>query len=250
MKNKLLKNPTQLSLYSFVLSTLLLSPSVKAADFIDLTISDYGTIPSIGHSALGTVVETLEDQINSNFPTIDLVPFTEGAAKSAGIATSGMGPDYASDFGFGYISSNFSIASSATVNQIKDLGTGTASVEDVPGIGGSIALTLGLSFKHIPKIPVFGDIFEPSRTRGYLSFYSGGKSFNADNPVSPDFKIGSSIFAAQGQYKLVEGMSVGLGTFKWGGVDVSLLKIKRHYYEITCRSFNRCRRLRKRYWNC
>jgi len=226
MKNTL-KN---LSITGFVASTFFVAPAVSAADLFNLTISSYGSIAddanpfnAAARSVIDTAVGELETQINSNFPDIDLDPFTKSTAKAAGVSPSGVGIDYASDFGFGYIAANIAIASGATVGEIKDLATPPADLTKIGkvGLGGSIALTLGLSFKHLPKIPVFGDIFEPSRTRGYLSFYKGGKEFASEDATQPSFAITNSIFSAHGQYKLVEGMSVGLGTFKWGGVDVS-----------------------------
>jgi hypothetical protein len=209
-----------LSLTTTIAGALLVTGGVQA-QFLDLRFVSYGNVTDpTARAALDTMLDTLETQVNSNFPDIDLDPFTKGTAKATAIASSGAGADYASDFSFGYLGVNLALAmDNATVTQIKNLASGAFSVEDAPGIAAVGAVTLGLSFKNLPKLPI--PFIDSSRARGYLSFFSKSQTITPDSPAAPSLTLGMTTFAAHGQYKLLEAKSIGLGMLKWNGVELT-----------------------------
>lgn len=207
-----------LSLLTLSAALALTSPSHAVNQVITLTVTDYGSIPvGPARDALDTAILTMQTQINTDFPDINVTSFSESSAKSASLASSGVGVDYASDFDFGYLATNVGVASDVSPSNLSD----RINAKDYPGIGAALALTAGLNLKHFPAIPIVSQIFAPERTRAYVSLLSLGHKFDIDSATGSAADLSCTILSAQGQYKLVPGYSVGLGFFKWGGVDIS-----------------------------
>jgi len=179
-----------------LLVLLLLCPSISfGAKLFDIVGC---TAPST------TVCNSVIDTINSSLPATDLSSLTQNFADAAVISQRGLGADYASDLKAIAIGGGVGLGATLGGASIFDLLKSSGGVT-LPGLGFGSSLMLGLNMSFLN-----GDFWKRSNV------YINMAVLNPPSSLGINGKFSS--FGMHIQYKLVPALSVGLGTFSFGGV--------------------------------
>jgi hypothetical protein len=228
-----MKNFKQLitsSKFTFIFAAALsmaASSSIALAQIYKVTpVTRGGGFPD--QATFEAFLQSFEDQINSNLPSVETGEYTKGMANASAMATTGTSNVYGSKFSKGL----FGVSGSLGV----DLGEGNSisdfDTKKVAGFGAQASAVLGFNPAVISDSP-WGPI-DPSKLRFYLSFLKMDREFQ-------DADISFTNFGIVGQYRIIDERSLGMSALRWNGVDVTtgfrIAKMKGSFTQTITESF-------------
>jgi hypothetical protein len=170
-----------------------------------------------------TFLDSLEDEVNQNLPSVETGQYTKGMANATAMAGTGAGIVYGASYKYGLVGANLSLGA--------DLGEGNSlSSIDAKKVAG-FAIQSSAVIGFTPGTVTTGQWgpIDPARLRVYLSFMSLSQSVDGA-------EASFSTMGLMGQYRLIDEKSLGLNLVKWNGVDVSsglrYGKMKLNYVQV------------------
>lgn len=180
-----------------------------------------GTIHSV-HAGLFTIgnrtgtcttaCDQLETQVNNNLPSADQSNYLKGMANASVASQKGLGASYGHQLDYMEIGFTGTLGADLGDTSMGDLIGGDVDYNQIRGVGVGAAVSLGLKGDMVAK--KIGPL-DMKRARFYTYF------LKLDAPDTDGLDGDTTSMGVHMQYDLIPAISIGLGSFAWGGVTLT-----------------------------
>jgi hypothetical protein len=184
------------------LITLLFTFSARAQNLVQIKVTDYGWIGSIGpvKDLFDSYLQQAENDLNKQLPLKDPARLNQGMVDATALSSRGLGADYASNMDVVLVG----VGVGAGLDNQRD-----DAITDLPsGLGGAAGLTVGYRYN------------KQWRLYGNIGGLTASRTFQGILGTDLDAEIKARNFGLHAQYDLFE--RTGDNLFGWGGLRMTL----------------------------
>lgn len=187
---------------------------IIALFFISTIVSSHAGLFQISNrtGTCSLVCDALETEVNNNLPDADQSNYLKGMANASVASQRGLGANYGHQIDYLEIGFTGTLGADLGNSSTSDLISGDVDYNQIRGVGVGAAVGLGLKGENFAS--KIGPL-DMKRTRFYAYF------LKLDAPDTDGLDGDTTSMGFHVQYHLIPEMSVGFGSFGWGGIALT-----------------------------